>query len=282
MSVTTPTLPLEHSADDASLLRQVRAERRRESVRRLVDRVVLVSVLLGAWELVVRVGWVHTFFVSQPTRVIGDLYAVFATGYVLPHLGITLLEALSGLVIGTLGGMAVGFGAAISVRLSDALQPILVAFNSMPRIAIAPLFIIWLGFGPESKIALAVMVVFFVVFFNTFAGVRSVDPVLVNSIKAMGGSHLDVLRMVIVPFTVVWVFAALKTGISMALISAVVGEFVGATAGVGWIMVQANGVLNTTRLFSMMTLLAIVGALLFSAVRWLEDRALRWRPSAQL
>lgn len=281
MSAAKAAPPGEDPAD-AILLRDVRADRRRQSVRRLVDRVVVVSALLGVWELVVRVGWVHPFFISQPTRVIGDLYAVFATGYVFPHLGVTLVEALSGLAIGTLGGMAVGFGAAISVRLSDALQPILVAFNSMPRIAIAPLFIIWLGFGPESKIALAVMVVFFVVFFNTFAGVRSVDPVLVNSIKAMGGSQLDVLRMVIVPYTVVWVFAALKTGISMALISAVVGEFVGSTAGVGWIMVQASGVLNTTRLFSMMTILAIVGSLLFSAVRWLEDRSLRWRPSAQL
>jgi NitT/TauT family transport system permease protein len=276
---SAPGVPL---TDGSDLVREVHAQRRRESVQRLVDRVVLIAALLGTWELVVRVGWVHPFFLSQPTRVLGDLYTVFVTGYVFPHLAITLFEALSGLAIGTVFGMGTGFGAAVSKRLSDALQPILVAFNSMPRVAIAPLFIIWLGFGPESKIALTAMVVFFVVFFNTFAAVRAVDPVLVNSIKAMGGSHMHVLKLVIVPYALAWVFAAMKTSISMALISAVVGEFVGATSGMGWIMVQASGVLNTTRLFSMMMILAVVGALLFSAVRWLEDRALRWRPNADL
>jgi NitT/TauT family transport system permease protein len=129
---------------------------------------------------------------------------------------------------------------------------------------------------------LTALVVFFVTFFNTFSGVRSVDPVLVNSIRTMGGSSRDVLLMVILPVTLAWVFAALKTSISLALVSAVVGEFVGAMSGIGWIMVQASGVLNTTRLFSTMIILAVVGALLYTALRWLEDHTLRWRPDANL
>lgn len=281
----TTSAQVQQSAEELEerhLLRQLAAERRRAGFQRLVDRIVLTGALMLVWEAVVLFGLVHPFFISQPSRILGDLATMVWTGYIFPHLAITLFEALFGLALGTILGMALGFLAAVSPRLADALQPLLVAFNSMPRIAIAPLFIIWFGFGPESKIALTAMVVFFVTFFNTFSGVRSVDPVLVNSIRAMGGSSVHLLQMVILPVTLAWVFAALKTSISLALVSAVVGEFVGAMSGVGWVMVQASGVLNTTRLFSTMVILAIVGALLYTVVRWAEERMLRWRPSAEL
>ncbi|MCL5960929.1 MAG: ABC transporter permease [Chloroflexi bacterium] len=269
-------------SDDAELLRQLAAERRRLGFQRIIDRVALTLVLLLIWEGIVQIGWVHPFFISQPSRILGDLWVMVSTGYIFPHLAISMYETLMGLALGLVLGMAAGLGAAISRRVGDAIEPLLVAFNSMPRIAIAPLFIIWFGFGTESKIALGTMVVFFIIFFNAFAGVRSVDPVLVNSIRTMGGNGFHVLRMVILPTTLAWVFAAMKTSISMALVSAVVGEFVGSTAGVGWIMVQASGVNNTTRLFSTMIVLAIVGGLLFVAIRWAEDRMLNWRASPDL
>ena len=281
MTTNVGLAPTAEQREQQQVREQLAAERRRVGIQRLIDRVLLTGAVLLVWEAVVRVGIMHPFFISQPSRILADLGGMILSGYIFPHLALTLYEALVGLALGTLLGMALGFLAAISPRLADALQPLLVAFNSMPRIAIAPLFIIWFGFGPESKIGLTALVVFFVTFFNTFAGVRSVDPVLVNSIRAMGGSSGHVLRMVLLPVTLAWVFAALKTSISLALVSAVVGEFVGSMAGIGWIMVQASGVLNTTRLFSTMIVLAVVGALLFTAVRWLEDRMLRWRPSAQ-
>lgn len=269
------------NAEDAEILRQLAAERSRLSRQRLVDRVVVIVVLLIIWEGIVRVGLVHPFFISQPTRIAADLGEMIFTGYIFPHLAITMYETLAGLVLGLVLGMATGLAAAISQRLGDAIEPLLVAFNSMPRIAIAPLFLIWFGFGPESKIALGMLVVFFVIFFNVFTGVRSVEPALVNGIRTMGGTRIDVLRMVIFPTTLAWVFAAMKTSISMALISAVVGEFVGSTGGVGWIMVQASGMNDTTRMFSTMILLAIVGALLFVTLKWAEDRMLRWRASTE-
>lgn len=280
MSATLVRARPAESQEDLQLLRRVRAERQRQSIHRLIDRVGLTLALLVAWELVVRAGLVGAFFISQPSLILADLYKLFATGFIYRHMAITLGEALAGLLAGTLLGMSVGFGAALSRRLADALQPLLVALNSMPRVAIAPMFIIWFGFGPESKVALTMAVVFFIVFFNTFSGARSVDPVLVNNVRAMGGSRMHVLRLVVIPFTAAWVFAAMNTSISMALIAAVVAEFVGATAGLGWIMVQASGVLDTTRLFSMMVVLAVIGALLFAGVRWLEERILGWRPSA--
>jgi NitT/TauT family transport system permease protein len=266
------------SSQEVRLLEKVRAERRRANVRRNIDRVVMAVTVFGLWELVVALGWIHPFFVSRPSLIVFDLYKLIFTGYIFPHFAITMYEALTGLAIGVSLGIATGFAAALSARVADALQPLIVAFNSMPRVAIAPLFIIWFGFGPSSKIALAALVVYFVVFFNTFSGMRSVDPVLINSVRVMGGSKLQVLWMVSLPSTMAWVFAAMKTCISMALIGAVVGEFIGSTGGIGWIMVQATGTLDTTRLFSTLTILAVVGAMLFMILRWVEERVLRWRP----
>jgi NitT/TauT family transport system permease protein len=269
------------TAEEQELLSKLAAERRRISRQTLIDRIAVMVVLLAIWEGIVRVGWVHPFFISQPSRIFVDLGKLIFTGYIFWHLAITLYETLAGLLLGLVLGMATGLLAAISRRVGDAIEPILVAFNSMPRIAIAPLFLIWFGFGPESKIALGAMVVFFIIFFNVFSGVRSVEPALVNSIRTMGGTNRDVTRLVILPTTYAWVFAAMKTSISMALVSAVVGEFVGSMAGVGWIMTQASGVNNTTRLFSTMIILALVGAILFDIVRRVEDRMLSWRASAE-
>ena len=266
---------------EAAVIREASHARRLASVRRFCDRVLVLVLLLGVWEGVVRVGWVHPFFISQPSAIVQDIYTLFASGYIWPHLAITFYETIVGLLLGTVLGMSMGFGAALSTRFADAIQPVIVAFSSMPRVAIAPLFIIWFGFGADSKIALATSVVFFIVFFNTFSGLRAIEPVLLNNIRSMGGSELHVLRFVSAPYTLAWVFAATKTSISMALISAVVGEFVGSTSGLGWIMVQASGTLDTTRLFAIMTILAIFGSAIFSAVRMLEDRVLKWRPSQE-
>ena len=221
---------------------------------------------------------VQAFFISRPTRLAADLYGLFSSGDIWPHLLITCYETLGGLVIGTVFGVLTGFAAGLSPRFGDAIEPIIVAFNSMPRIAIAPLFVIWLGFGPESKIALAALVVYFVVFFNTVGGIRAIPPALSHSIRTMGGTKYNVLRFVTFPFCLSWVFAATKVSISMALLGAVVGEFVGSQAGLGWLMLQASGTLDTTRLFSCMVILAAFGSLLFLLVKLVEDRMLRWRP----
>ena len=265
-------------AHERQLLGQAKALRRKDLARRTIDRILLTLAIIGLWELAVDLEWVHQFLISRPSLIAVDLYSMIATGYVFPHLAVTMYEAIFGLVLGAVFGVATGFVAALSTRVADALLPIIVAFNSMPRVAIAPLFIIWFGFGPTSKIALAALVVYFAVFFNTFSGMRSVEPVLMNSVRIMGASKVQVLWLVSLPHTMAWVFAAMNTSISFALIGAVVGEFVGSTAGIGWIMVQATGTLDTTRLFSTMIILACVGAALFAIVSWLEHWVLRWRP----
>jgi NitT/TauT family transport system permease protein len=268
------------SADEARLLSNERLRQQKRARQRTTDRILVTVSIIALWEFVVWIGWVHPFFVSRPSLIAVDLWKMFSTGFIYKHLGVTMWEAIAGLVIGAVLGIGTGFVAALSQRVADALIPLIVAFNSMPRVAIAPLFIIWLGFGPASKIGLVALVVYFAVFFNTFSGMRSVDPVLVNSIRVMGASRLQALWIVSLPHTMAWVFAAMHTSISLALIGAVVGEFIGSTAGIGWIMVQATGTLETTRLFSTMIVLAVVGAGLFAIVNWAEHYILRWRPKA--
>lgn len=262
---------------DAELVGQSAALRRRQARRRLADRLVLYALLLGAWEALVRLDWIGAFFVSSPSLIVADSIALYSSGTVYRAFLVTMYEALAGLAIGTVLGIGTGFLAALSARVAEALEPLIVALNSMPRVAIAPMFIIWFGFGAASKIALAALVVYFTIFFNTFAGMRAVEPVLLNSVRVMGASKTRALWMVSLPSTMAWVFAGMKTSISMALVGAVVGEFVGATSGLGYLMVQASGTLDTTRLFSLLILLSIVGTALFSLLRRTEDHVLRWR-----
>lgn len=266
------------AAEDAALVRSAEGLRRRVAWRRRLDRLWLYALLLAVWEGVVRAGWIQPFLISSPSLIVMDGLELYASAEIYHAFLITLYEALAGLAIGALLGISTGFMSALSSRVADALEPLIVAMNSMPRVAIAPMFIIWFGFGPASKIALAALVVYFTMFFNTFAGMRSVEPVLLHSMQVMGASKARALWLVSLPSTMAWVFAGMKTSISMALVGAVVGEFVGATSGLGYLMVQASGTLDTTRLFSLMILLAIVGAALFELLRRVEDFVLRWRP----
>lgn len=266
------------AAEDAALVRTAEALRRRAAWHRRLDRLWLYALLLAVWEGVVRAGWIEPFLISSPSLIVMDGLELYASPEIYHAFLITIYEALAGLALGALLGISTGFLSALSSRVADALEPLIVAMNSMPRVAIAPMFIIWFGFGPASKIALAALVVYFTMFFNTFAGMRSVEPVLLHSMQVMGASKARALWLVSLPSTMAWVFAGMKTSISMALVGAVVGEFVGATTGLGYLMVQASGTLDTTRLFSLMILLAVVGAGLFELLRRVEEFVLRWRP----
>ncbi len=156
----------------------------------------------------------------------------------------------------------------------------MVALNSLPRITVAPILILWFGLGMTSKVVLSLFTVFFVIFFNTFLGVRNVDPELVRAVRAMDGGPRDIARMVVVPSVASWIFAALRTSVSFALSGAVVGEFVGSTSGLGYRMLLAAGLLRTERVFAIMLLLMVVGVSLVEISRRVERYMLRWRPTA--
>lgn len=249
-----------------------------------VHRVVLILALLLAWEAAtggLGLGWkaFETSIIARPTLIAEDLVDYATSGLLLRDLGVTLSAAFLGLILGGIGGIAVGLLFGYWRTVAAVFEPLMVALNSLPRITVAPILVLWFGLGMTSKVVLSLFTVFFVIFFNTFLGVRSVDPELVKAVKVMGGDGRQVARLVVIPSVCSWIFAALRTSVSFALTGAVVGEFVGSTSGLGYRMLLAAGLLHTERVFGIMLLLMVVGVSLVELSRRAEQHLLRWRPS---
>ncbi|OZI40262.1 ABC transporter permease [Bordetella genomosp. 1] len=268
---------------------QLHADRQQATRRRLritLWQLLILGCLLGAWEGLTRIPWFvqntlfDPFFISQPSRVAVRLWEWLQPGprSVWPHLWLTLQATLIGLVVGVGSGFAVGLALSRSQFLADVFNPFIVAFNSMPRIAFVPLITMFFGLGLASKVVTSWFVVFFLVFFNTYKGGRSVERELVDFCRTLGGSPRQILWRVRIPTAAAWTFAALPNAISFALIGVVLAEFVGSTTGMGYLMITALATLNATDMFAAVTLLSIVGIVLVYLVTWLERRLLHWAP----
>ncbi|OZI33808.1 ABC transporter permease [Bordetella genomosp. 5] len=272
-----------------SLQAQLRADRQQAARRRLrvtFWQLAILACLLGAWEGLTRIPWFvqntlfDPFFISQPSRVAVRLWQWVQPGpqSVWPHLWLTLQATMVGLVVGVGSGFAVGLALSRNQFLADVFNPYIVAFNSMPRIAFVPLITMFFGLGLASKVVTSWFVVFFLVFFNTYKGGRSVERELVDFCRTLGGSPRQILWRVRIPTAAAWTFAALPNAISFALIGVVLAEFVGSTTGMGYLMITALATLNATDMFAAVTLLSIVGIVLVYGVTWLERRLLHWAP----
>lgn len=233
---------------------------------------------LAAGDLVPGVRLIDPFFISSPGRIAVDLKKGFADGILLKDVGITLFEAFAGLVIGLVTGIAVGLAFGMWRPLELIAEPFMSAFNALPRPAIAPLAVLWFGIGLASKVLLAWSLVFFLVFYNTYLGVKTIDQDIVNAMRVMRASRWQLVRIVIFPSVFSWIFAALRVSVSYALIGAIIGEFVGATAGIGYQLIAAEGLLQTDRVYSALILVGVIAALLTTLAKMLEDRILKWRP----
>ena len=249
----------------------------------VVQRVALLAALVLLWEAAtggLGLGWqaVEPSIVARPSAIAADFADYAGSGLLTRDLQATLVEAFLGLALGAFGGIAVGLLFGYWRAVAAVFEPIMVALNSLPRITLAPLLILWFGLGMTSKVLLSLFTVFFVLFFNTFIGVRSVDPELVRVVRVMGGGARQVARMVVIPSVCSWIFAALRTSVSFALTGAVVGEFVGSTSGLGYRMLLAAGLMHTERVFAIMLLLMAVGVTLVEMSRRVEQYLLRWRP----
>jgi NitT/TauT family transport system permease protein len=254
--------------------------------RLALQRVAFVGALLLLWEAATG-GFgippvLEPIIIARPSRAFAEIGAYAATGLLAKDLAATLQAASVGLGLGIVGGVAFGLLLAYARGVADTIEPVLVAFNSLPRIALAPVLVIAFGLGITSKIFLAFFTVFFVIFFNTYLGVRSVDPELVKAVRVMGGTRRDLARFVILPSVFSWIFAALRTSVSFALSGAVVGEFVGSTAGLGYRMVISAGLLDTDRTYAILLLLMAIAVTLVELAKRVEDRVLRWRPTSAL
>lgn len=258
-------------------------------------QVGLLIALLVVWHLVSRSDKT-AFFLGEPVKVAGRIWswflpwelpanAVFPEGLpgradIYGHLGVTLLETVLAFGIGTALGLVFGLWLALAPRASAILDPYLKAMNSMPRVILAPIFALWFGLGIWSKVALAVTLVFFIVFFNVYQGVKEVSPVVLANARMLGASRKQLLRTVYLPSATSWVFSSLHTSVGLAFVGAVVGEYLGSARGVGYLILQAEGTFDVNTVFAGIVVLTAFALLLDALVGRAERRLMKWQPRA--
>jgi NitT/TauT family transport system permease protein len=226
---------------------------------------VLAAILIGT-EVGVRSGFMSRLFFSSPTEIFGALLTQLADGSFLPNLGITVLETLVGLASGSAAGMLVGVALPQTRLLSNVIEPFLMVLNGIPVIVIAPLFILWLGLGLPSKIGVSIYIVFFAMFIPVYTASLRLDRTLVDALHVMGASRTQIFWKVIVPSTLPSVYTGLKIGSGLALIGAVIGEFIASRAGLGHMILYASGTLDTPGLYLGIITIAIFAACLNFAI----------------
>ena len=218
------------------------------------------------------------FFFGEPAKIFAAIWVWFASGEIYPHLWVTMQETLLAFVIGTLLGLAVGLWLGLTALASAILDPYIKAMNAMPRVILAPIFMVWFGLGIWSKVALGVTLVFFIVFFNVYQGVKEVSPVVLNNARMLGANASQLLRYVYLPSATSWVFSSLHTSVGMAFVGAVVGEYLGSAKGVGYLIHQAEGSFDINTVFAGILVLTVFALLLDFAVTFAENKLLKWRP----
>jgi len=218
------------------------------------------------------------FFFGEPLKIFERTWDWFASGTIYAHLWVTLLETLLAFVIGTGFGLAMGLWLALSPTASALFDPYIKALNSMPRVILAPIFAVWFGLDMASKVALGVTLVFFIVFFNVYQGVREVSFTVVANARILGASDRQLLRHVYVPSAMSWVFASLHNSVGLAFVGAVVGEYLGSSRGVGYLILQAEGTFDINAVFAGIVVLTAFALLLDWMVTLVERRLLVWQP----
>jgi len=256
------------------------ARRRQLTVQGL--RVLTAVVWLGSWELTTRLGWVDKFFFAQPSEIAVKLWVWTTQGTELGPLWVqvvtTMEETVGGFVVGSLLGVVMGIALGRNRLLSDVLSPYIKGANAIPRVVVGALFAISLGLDIKSKVATAAILVFFVVFFNAFQGVREVDRNLVANARILGAGNRQLTTEIIIPSALSWIIASLHISFGLALVGAVVGELFGATAGLGELIYSAKNNFDADGVFAGMALLAAIALVAEILITALENRLIRWRP----
>ena len=268
------------------MVENTRARARARTQHRLLVnglRVAVAVLLLGSWQITTDLGWVDPFFYGKPSGIAAQLWTWVtegtAQGPLWQQVATTLEEAALGFLIGVALGIVFGVALGRIRLLADVFAPYIKALNAMPRVVLGSIFIITIGYGIWSKVALAVVLVFFVVFFNAFQGVREVDRVLIANARILGASERQLSSHVIFPSALSWILASLHTSFGFALVGAVVGEYLGAIHGIGLMIATAQATFNPNGVFGAMLLLAAVAISAEFFMTWLEDRLVRWRPN---
>ncbi|QRF58932.1 ABC transporter permease [Variovorax paradoxus] len=291
MSTSTTTTPaaaqLPSALSDAALARESEiAQAAIRGRRRMIIalRLVVLVVALGGWEIAARLKWIDPFFYSMPTMIYDQLVEWMrdgtAQGSLWMQVAVTLEETVIGFLIGSIAGVICGIVLGRNKLLSDVFSLYIQIANSIPRVVLGSIFVIALGLGMASKVALAVVMVFFVVFGNAFQGVREADKYMIANAQILGASPRQLTMAVVIPSAMSWILASLHVSFGFALVGAVVGEFLGAKEGIGLLISTAQGAFNASGVFAAMIVLAVVALAADFLLSSLEKRLLKWRPAA--
>jgi len=247
-------------------------------------QLLVAVVALALWQFLSTVPvfgkiWLPPFFFSNPVDVFAQIAKWFASGVIWKHLAITLWESILAFVIGSAAGVMVGFWFARQPIVAAVFDPYVKMVNALPRVVLAPIFTLWLGLGIWSKVALGVTLVFFIVFFNVYQGVREVSLTVLNNGRMLGMSERQLMRHVYWPSALSWMFSSLHTSVGFAVVGAVVGEYLGSAAGLGYLIQQAEGVFDVAGVFAGMFVLSAFVILIDMGVMLVERRLLVWRPA---
>jgi len=266
-------------------MRKRNAEVRLSRARLVLYQALLIAALFAFWYLMTEPVFISeasakntAFFFGRPLQVMKVAIEWFTSGKIYPHLAITLWETLLAFLVGSVLGLGVGLWLALAPTASALAEPYITAFNAMPRVILAPIFAVWFGLGVLSKVALGVTLVFFIVFFNVYQGVKEVSPVVLANARMLGASKRQLLRYIYLPSATSWVFSSLHTSVGMAFVGAVVGEYLGSARGVGYLILQAEGVFDINTVIAGIMVLTLFALLLDAGVTEIEARLLVWRP----
>lgn len=266
-------------------------ERRNARLRVRAGQWGLLAAVFLFWWLMTKPGLVPpfffendsqaAFFFGEPDQIFLRIWEWFAGGEIYRHLFVTLYETLMAFAIGTASGLFVGLWLARAPMAAAVLDPFIKGLNSMPRVILAPIFAVWFGLGPASKIALGVTLVFFIVFFNVYQGVREVNPTVLASARMLGATNRQLMRTVYIPSAMSWVFSSLHTSVGMAFVAAVIGEYLGSAEGVGYLILQAETTFDMNTVMAGILVLTAFALVIDRAVSGLERRFMRWQPAAK-
>ena len=246
----------------------------------LLVRVAFVSGFFLLWEIASQ-RWIDAFLISSPSRILTSMIEGFRSGELIQHCWVTLQEIAIGFPAGVILGVGLGYAFGRSRLLAEVFEPIIIALNGIPRTALAPLFIVWLGIGIWSKVGVVFLLTFFLNFFNTYAGMRQLDQEYVDLARLMGARGWKLTFRVILPAISPYVFTGIRTSIPFAVIGAIVGEFVAATEGVGFFIRQAAGLFRTADVFVGIIVLMLMVIIIDKFFELIERRALQWQAHSE-
>lgn len=250
---------------------------RRPRVSVGVVRWLVLATLLALWQIGVRMGVIDAYFYSSPAEILQVLVEQFSGGRIWQHIAATMQAALFGLIFGFVAGALLGWLSALFPSVGEFVEPLMTLLNSIPRIIVAPMIILWLGIGLQSKIAVSFLMVFVVIFFAVYTGIRQVNRDLVDRVRMLGGRERDVLRHVYIPSVAAWVFSSLRLTVGFAFTGAIVGEYMASSRGLGYLLNFAQNSQNAALMISTVVIIMAIIMMIFALLQRVENRAMVWR-----